>query len=244
MSGGHRRRPRPARRRLAALAAGLALGAAACGIPEGEPQALPREGREDLLEGTTTTTTTIVGPSDNVTHRLFFIGPDDKLETIERTYPANVRINTVLKDLEQPPQPEEQPTDEEVGLLRSLVPDGLDATLLEETPEDQERGVRMLQVAPVGGLRQLLDESPVQGRLVVSQVVCTFLRVSPEGTVGVEIRDDEGIIPLTDDAAQPINGPADEDDFGGCQTGTEEREELVEAGSESTTSSTEAPGDG
>ena len=43
---------------------------------------------------------------------------------------------------------------------------------------------------------------------------------------------------MIDDAAQRINGPAVEEDFGGCTTGTEERLELLEAGTESTTTST------
>jgi PAS domain-containing protein len=243
---------RSPRRRTAIGPALLAacLLAAGCGIPVSTPEALPQEGREDLLQGTTTTTT-IVAEAETVEFSLFFIDPDDKLETIERPYAVGAPVNVVLADLEQPPQPEEQPSeDQEIGLLRSLVPEGLNATLLEETPADEARGVRIIQVAPEAQLRQTLDESPIQARLIVSQVVCTFLGIAPEGTVGVEIVDDQGEIQLTDNAAQLITGAATEEDFGDCKTGTEERLEQLEAAAEeageestddSTTSTEPAP---
>lgn len=219
--------------RSGAVLAGLALVVASCGIPTGDPEALSRDGWEDLLEGTTTTTT-MVAEAETVEFRLFFVDADDNLETIERTYAVGVPVNAVLANLEQaPPQPEEQPTDEEeIGLLRSLVPEGLNATLLEETPADEARGVRVLQVSSEVGLRQLLEDTPIQARLMVSQVVCTFLGIAPEGTVGVEIVDDQGQIQLTDNAAQLITGAANEEDFGDCKTGTEERLEQLEAAAE------------
>ncbi|MEL6984367.1 MAG: hypothetical protein AAFO29_18210 [Actinomycetota bacterium] len=221
------------RSRVALALVGAALVVASCGIPTSEPEALSQEGWEDLLEGTTTTTT-IVAEAETVEFSLFFIDADDNLETIERPYAVGVPVNAVLANLEEaPPQPEEQPTDEEeIGLLRSLVPEGLNATLLEETPADEARGVRILQVSPEAGLRQLLEDTPIQARLIVSQVVCTFLGIAPEGTVGVEIVDDQGEIQLTDNAAQVITGAASEDDFGGCMTGTEIRLEQLEAAAE------------
>jgi len=227
-------RPRPRLvRRSALLITAVALAIAACGIPVSDPEALPTEGREDLLLGTTTTTT-IVDPAETVQFQLFFLNPDDKLETIERTYVAGASINEVLQDLvEQPPQPDEQPVDnEETGLLRTAIPDGLTATLLDETPAQAAIGVRVIQVNPEALLRESLDEAPDQARLGVKQLVCTFLGVAPEGTIGVELHDDQGELPLTDDAAQPFSGAATEDRFSGCTTGTQERLELVEGGDE------------
>lgn len=229
-------RPRPRLvRRLALVATAVALALAACGIPVSAPEALPTEGREDLLQGTTTTTT-IVDPAETVQFELYFLNPDDELETIERTYVAGASINEVLKDLvEQPPQPDEQPVDdEETGLLRTAIPDGLTATLLDETPAQAAVGVRVIQVNPEALLRESLDEAPDQARLGVKQLVCTFLGVAPDGTIGVELHDDQGELPLTDDAAQPFSGGATEERFGGCITGTQERLELVEGGDDST----------
>lgn len=230
------------RRRLAVVVATFAVTIAACGIPVGEPDVLDTDGHEDLLLGTTTSTT-IVDPAETRQFRLFFLNPRDELETIERTFVAGAAINDVLRSLEQPPQADEQPVDEEVGLLRSLVPDGLDATLLEETPAEAVQGVRVIQVNPEAMLRQSLDEAPDQARLIVKQLVCTFLGIAPEGTVGIELHDDQGELPLTDDAAQPIEGAtATEEDFGDCKTGTEERLELVEEAGSEEASTTSADG--
>ncbi len=229
MTSSNRPRPRLVKR-SAVLATVVALAVAACGIPVSEPEALPTEGREDLLLGTTTTTT-IVDPAQTVQFQLYFLSPDDKLETIDRTYVAGASINEVLKDLvEQPPQPDEQPDNEETGLLRTAIPDGLTATLLDETPAQAAIGIRVIQINSEALLRESLDEAPDQARLGVKQLVCTFLGVAPDGTVGVELHDDQGELPLTDDAAQPFSGAATEERFGGCITGTQERLELVEGG--------------
>lgn len=221
-------------RRTALVATAIALLLAACGIPVSEPEALSTEGREDLLLGTTTTTT-IVDPARTVQFQLYFLNPEDKLETIERTYVDGASINEVLEDLVgQPPQPDEQPDNEETGLLRTAIPDGLTATLLDETPAQAAIGIRVIQINPEAQLRASLDEAPDQARLGVKQLVCTFLGVAPDGTVGVELHDDQGELPLTDDAAQPFSGAATEERFGGCITGTQERLELVEGDGEST----------
>lgn len=214
------------------LLAALTLLAAACGLPVGEPEALSQEGWEDLLEGTTTTTITPVADDagETVEIQLFFIASDDNLERVTRTYPDSPQINEVLLELEDPPRPEEQEEFAEAGLLlRSLVPVGLNPTLLTETPADAARGVRVLSVETEGGLRELLEAEPLTSRLVVSQLVCTFLNLPrSETTSGVEIQDGEGPLLLADIDSQPINRPAAQSDFGDCRTGTEAREELVE----------------
>ncbi len=222
---------------LRAVVALLALAAtlgAACGIPVGEPEALSQEGWEDLLEGTTTTATTVVdAATETVEIDLFFVASDDNLERVTRTYPASPQINDVLLELEDPPRPDEQEEFAEAGLLlRSLVPVGLNATLLTETPADEARSVRVLSVDTEAGLRELLVAEPLLARLVVSQIICTFFELSSSETAGVEIQDSGGPLLLTDIDAQPINRPAVQEDFGGCRTGTEERAELVEEAEE------------
>lgn len=229
-------RPIRVRRLLGALVT-LVLAVTACGIPVDEPpQALPTEDHQDLLEGTTTTTTSTVVDSEMVTVRLYFVSQDDKLEWVERPYAGPPEINTVLADLEQPPLEEDQAPFEELGFLLTLVPVGLDATLLEQTPEDENRGVRIIQVNPIGELRPRLEGEPVQGRLIVKQLVCTFLNLGGlDDVVGVELHDDQGQIPLFDDASQPIEGAAGQSDFGDCKTGTDELNELIESETGSTT---------
>ena len=222
----------------------LAVVGGACGIAVGEPEALNPDNRDDLLRGTSTSTTMLEDASEAVTQLLYFVGPDDKLETVERTYPDSPQITDVLRELEQGPRAEEQELFEEVGLLRSVVPVGLNTTLLAETPADEAREVRVLRVEPAGELRLLLEAEPLQARLAVSQLVCTFFSLTSNDEVGVEIHDDEGPIELTDVSSQPIAGPAVKADFDDCRTGSQELEERVEeevdaeAEDESTTTTT------
>lgn len=220
----HRRPPPVAV--LMSIASAVVL--AGCGIAVGEPEALNPDNRDDLLLGTTTSTTMVEDASESVTHLLYFVGPDDKLETVERPYPDSPQITDVLRELEQGPRAEEQESFEEVGLLRSVVPVGLNTTLLAETPADEAREVRVLRVQPEGELRQLLEAEPLQARLAVSQLICTFYSLTSDDEIGVEIHDEEGPMELTDASSQPIAGPAVKADFGECRTGTQELEERVE----------------
>ncbi|MEM9561433.1 MAG: hypothetical protein AAGA93_02380 [Actinomycetota bacterium] len=213
-----------------------ALLASACGIPVGEPEALSTEGREDLLLGTSTTTTT--SPVDEVdgdlvTQSLFFISSDDKLEVVERTYIENPEINDVLEELEEAPRPEDQEAFADLDLtLRSVVPVGLDATLLELTPENEERGVRVLRVSPEGELREELLANPPLARLIVSQLVCTFFGLVSDETIGVIIEDDQGRLQPTDLDSQTIEAPILPENFGDCRTGSDERDAIVEEAEE------------
>ncbi len=231
-------RPRPPVRAStgAVLLGAAAFLVAACGIPVGEPEALSTEGREDLLFGTSTTTTT--SPVDEVdgdlvTQSLYFISSDDKLEVVERAYLENPEINDVLQELEEAPRPEDQEAFAEFDLtLRSVVPVGLDATLLELTEEDEARGVRVLRVSPEGELREELLANPPRARLIVSQLVCTFFGLVSVDTIGVVIEDDTGRLQPTDLDSQPIEGPVVREDFGDCRTGTDERDAIVEEAEE------------
>lgn len=227
-----------ARRRPAAVAAAVALAVAACGIPVGEPEALSQEGWEDVLEGTTTTVSTVVvDDEDSVEIDLFFVG-EDRLERVTRIYQDSPQINDVLLELEEAPREDEQEAFPGDILLRTLVPVGLNATLLTETPADEARGIRVLTVNPEAGLRELLDTDPLRARLIVSQLVCTFLNLPSSDSVGVEIQDDLDTLDLTDNDSQVIDGPATVDDFGSCRTGTEELEDLVEEAETDADSST------
>lgn len=227
--------------RALALAVALALTAASCSIPTGEPQALSAEGHEDLLAGTTTTST----PQpfdDTVDIMLFFIGPGDKLESVSRLYEENPLINDVLQGLESPPLEEEQAQfaadlverGQETGLLTTEVLPNLGATL-QGTAEDNALGFRTVKVDPAAGMREQVENNPAQARLGASQLVCTFLNLPGlEGVTGLELVDDKGSIPLTDSASQPIDGPATKANFNDCKTGMEQLDEQAEATSSTT----------
>lgn len=235
------------RARLGALQGAIlavVLVAAACGISATEPQAMPQEGHEDLLLGTSTTSTTTPPDGDRI--RLFFIGEADKLESVLRTYEERPPVKTVLADLEENPRDEEQ-TFGDFGPIQTFVPLGLEATLMSRDAVDTAPGIRVISVDPEADLRGRVETDTRVARLIVRQLVCTFLHLTlvddgdgdSEDVTGVEIFDNLGPIPLTDDDGQLLNRPAVLEDFGNCKTGTEEREELLDE-AEETTSTTSA----
>ena len=222
---GHR--PGPMVRRGPRWSAGLLLAmavavlGAACGIPtDDEPEVIAAAGHEDLLFGTTTTSTP--SPDDDIVNiSLFFIGANGELESVSRPYEANPQVRTILVDLESAPREVEQEPFVDIGLLETAVPPGLQATLLAEP----QGSVRVLQVGSEVDFRQFLEAEPPRARLAVSQLVCTFLNLGGFDEVdGVEIHDQGGMLDLTDSEGQVITGPATEADFNDCRTGTEERE--------------------
>ncbi len=221
-------------RRFVVVVLVLAGLASACGIPvSGEVQYLAQDDRQELLQGTTSTTLPpATGGSTTIDIGLFFIGPDDKLERVIRQYPEAPKVNEVLADLEAGPLPAEIDQFEDLGTLQSLLPAGLSPVL---GSRDEERGVQQVIVNPEAELRERLEEDLVTGRLIVSQIVCTILEVGLTNVTGVEIYDGEEAIPLSDNAAQPIIGPAMLEDFDNCTTGTQERQLLEEADADTET---------
>lgn len=219
--------------RLAVAVAGLLATGAACGVPiDEEARVLDHEGHEEVLAGASTTTSTTVPEDDPFVVTLYFVGQDDKLEVVERPYSEPPLINDVLANLEEGPTPDELDLFQEtVGNLKTLIPPGLSAEL---NGRDEDRGVQFILVDPEAMLRQLLDDEPPIARVAVKQIVCTVLQLptlEDLGIDGVEIYDGEELLPLTDDAAQPLAGPATLGAFSNCVTGTEEREAaLLEAG--------------
>lgn len=214
---------------VAVVATVLSLLAAACGIPTEETvEALPQTGHEELLDGTTSTTEEppeLVNEDVKIVS-LYFIGIDSKLEVVERPLARPVTGSALLGVLEAGPTTEERNAFAEVGILTTLLPSGLNGQFTESNPET---GVQPVLVDPAAELRLLDDDTR---RIIVSQIVCTVLLLRQPGIFGVEIFDGEEPIPLTDNNAEPIEGPAELEDFNGCQTGTEERAELATTTSE------------
>ena len=223
---------RSKRRTFTALFTATSLAASACGIPVDETQVetLDASGHPELLEGTTSTTL-LANPEDeeNLDVRLFFIGPDNQLESVIRPVADGTKINAVLGALEQGPLEEEKELF--AGDLTTALPSGLSPVL--GTRQD---GNQPVIVNPEAGLREQIGEEG--GRLIVTQIVCTVLDAGKKrGIDSIEIFDGEDEpISLTDSTSQPIVGPATEANFDDCQTGAElelEAEEDAE-GAEAT----------
>lgn len=197
-----------------------------CGLPvSGEVEYLENDEHLELLNGTTSTTVLVAEPGeeDSTPVRLFFIGPDGKLEFVVRPLPAESVNNDVLTALESGPIEAEIA---EFETLQTFIPAGLAAQF---GTIDLERGSMPIIVDPEGGLRERLEGEPDEARLIISQLVCTVLSLNLGGVQGVEIYDGgEDALPLSDNAAQPIIGPAKREDFGNCVTGTDEREQQRE----------------
>jgi hypothetical protein len=212
----------------------VAIGAG-CSLPvSGEVEVLAQDDHRELLNGTTSTTVLVAEPDEpnSTLVKLFFIGPDDKIEFIERSLPAGSVNNDVLNALEN------GPIDDEIAqfeTLQTFIPLGLSA---EFGPVDEERGSMQVIVDPAGELRERVDIEPESGRLAIKQLVCTVLNLNLGGVQGIEIYDGgEDPIPLSDDAAQPIIGPAQKEDFDNCTTGTEERAAQLEEEGQTTSTS-------
>lgn len=212
-----------------AVIMGLAAVAGGCGLPESDQvEVLAQDDHRELLEGTTSTEVPVADPEDEEAPRvrLFFIGEDNKLESVIRSFREGSNKNDVLKALEAPPTAEEIAAYE--GILQTFLLDGLAPRFGEP---NRETGSQPILVEDVG-LRQRVEDQTDTGRLIVRQIVCTVLSLNLDDVVGVEIYDGEEPIPLTDNAAQPIIGPAELEDFDNCTTGTEEREAQLEAETE------------
>ena len=213
----------------------IGLLASACGIPvSGQVETIAPEGHEELLDGTTSTTEPVPEPEDTdvIGLQLYFIGPDDLLERVERPFAEPAIIDDLLVALEQGPTTEEAALFDELGILESRIPDGLAAS---SGPKDDDLQIQQINVDPAGELRVRLQDDPAAARLIVSQLVCTVLGL-PLEISGVQIFDGgEGPLQLSDNDAEPITGPATLDDFDGCRTGEDVRLELLEEGAETTT---------
>lgn len=201
--------------------------AASCGLPVSEVEAIAAEDHQELLNGTTTTTEPVPEPQDpeTTTLTLYFIGPDSKLERVERDFTLPV-VDDVLNALEAGPSPEEQALFEERGLLESRIPEGLSAR---SGGRNTDLGIQRVDVDPAGDLRVRLEAEPAVARLTVKQIVCTILELPVDEISGVEIFDgEEEALQLSDNDAEPITGPATIEDFDGCKTGTDELLEIEE----------------
>lgn len=222
----------PVAMRFLAAAAAFALAATACGLPvNDEVEVLARDGHEELLDGTTTT---IEAPpaSEGAQMKivmLYFIGADNKLEVVERAFTLPLTGPDVMTALAEGPTPLEAEPFAELGIVQTLIPEGLNADLGDR---NEETGVQRVDVDPIAELRLQDDDNR---RLVVSQIVCTVLSLNQPDIFGVEIYDGEEAIPLTDNDAQPIQGPAGIDDFDDCRTGADDRAELATTTTTTTT---------
>ncbi len=218
--------------RFVALALGFGMVAAACGIPATDGvEIIDKQDHLELLEGTTTTTIPETDPTDDgaALVGLFFIGPDDKLERVTRAFPAGTTRDQVLEALQQGPVATEI---EESGLetLQTQLPVGLNPSF---GAQDEERQTQTVEVEPEGQLRSIVEEQPVLGRLIVTQIVCTALGLELDDATGIVITDggEEPII-FSDINAEPILGPVTRADFNDCQTGAQERAEAEDAEAE------------
>jgi hypothetical protein len=239
---------------LGALFAACTLAITGCGIPldeEAQPLSTAEGRRSEIITGiTTSTSSSTVAPDESVPEpalvSLYFIGAGE-LETVEREV---ADVNRALEALIENPEPDERPDLVEAEiLLQTFIPPEMNPI---PRGKDDERGVQRVQVSAdeVSGLRGILQENPDTGRLIVSQLVCTVLNLVDVN--GVEIYDSDPLvdgeppapIPLIDNSAQTIERPANEDDFGGCLTGTERRALEAEAAEAEATGTTAVPEDG
>lgn len=228
------RRHRIGRRRFRpiAVAVSFALLIAACGIPVSDGvELIAQEDHRELLEGTTSTTIPEADPTDEDAARvgLYFIGPDDKLERVTRAFPDGTTRDEVLEALAAGPQADEI---EESGLetLVTQLPVGLNPRF---GPQDEERQSQAVEVDPEGQLRIIVEEQPVLGRLIVTQIVCTALGLQLGDVTGIIITDGgEEPIVISDINAETLQRPANRADFDDCKTGAEERAEAEDAEAE------------
>lgn len=214
-------------RRLAVLAALLAAVAVACGVPvNDEVELLAQDEHTELLVGTSSTTAPVADPEEGTVVELFFV-QDNKLEVVERPFISGSSFNDVLDALESGPLPDEVDLFAEgPEPLQTFVPGGLSARF---GTLDRETGAQHVDVDPAAELRQRVEEQTEGARLIVSQIVCTAMHLELDNVAGIEIFDGDEKIPLSDNAAQPIAGPAQIKDFDNCTTGTEQRQEQAEA---------------
>lgn len=232
----------PSRPTVAGVVACLVMIAAACGFPVSDQvEYLAQDDYRELLDGTTSTIAPVAEPgeSGSTPVSLYFVGPNNKLESVIRDFPVESTRNDVLSALEGGPLPSEIEQFEGPGILQTFVPGGLSAQF---GALDDEFGAQRIIVDPAGELRQRVEEQVGDGRLIVSQIVCTVLRLNLAGVTGVEIYDGEEAIPLSDNAAQPIIGPAQLEDFDDCVTGTQELQNQLETEGEGGSSTTTTSG--
>ena len=115
---------------------------------------------------------------------------------------------------------------EESGLetLQTQLPVGLNARF---GVQDLARESQIVEVDPEGQLRNIVEEQPVLGRLIVTQIVCTALGMNLGEITGIDITDGgEDPIAVSDINAVPLQRPANRSDFDDCRTGEQERAEA------------------
>lgn len=217
------------RRRAGSLLVAAAAALAACGIPPTDDvEILDASEYQDLLEGTTSTVQVVADPEeeDPFGVRLFWIGPDNRLESVVRDLPQDPPlINEVLAVLELGPQPVDQEAFGDLGPLQTLLPPDLMPRVISQPDATKH----VIQVNPEAELRSLSANDPERFRLIVTQIVCTVMPISKDPITGIEFVDAEPEpISLTDFAGQTITGPANEGDFDDCRTGADERAEAEE----------------
>lgn len=232
MSTGAGSSPLAGSARVVALVLGFLMIAVGCGLPASDGvEVIPKEDHLELLQGTTSTTIAQADPEDEgvALIGLYFIGPDEKLERVIRTFPDGTTLDEVLAALEAGPLAEEI---EESGLetLQTQLPVGLSASF---GVLDEDRQSQTVKVDPEGQLRVIVEEQPVLGRLIVTQIVCTALGLNFADEVGIEISDGgEEPIVLSDINAETLLRPAYRSDFDDCKTGEQERAEAEDAEAE------------
>lgn len=178
---------------------------AGCGVPTQESAQVINDAPpalfEDLPEPTVTTTPQNPGPG--IILRLYWHTETGVLVRFERPLSEQPVPDEVLVNLAQGPTEEEQARDPSTLVQRRFVAD----------PPPQFLGVNgegtaRLRVAD--GIRETDNL-----RLAAAQIVCTTLQFTLIDSVILE--DSQGDIPLTDNDANPIEGPAMASDFGDCE---------------------------
>ncbi len=213
---------------IALVVLGLVL--SACSIPTDEAvQPLPTEGRQDLINGTTTSSIAPDIPEENVKDvRLYFVGSTDQLERVVRAFPSEVKVPDILAALVQ------GPTSDEVNLT-SRITSNLAPT---SAGYDEETETQTIKVSSEANLRQTVEQEPAIARLIVSQIVCTVVNLR-ENISGVRLIDEtDEPIEVNDDLGQLITGSARASHFNDCKTGQDILEEQIEFEQNESTSTT------
>jgi hypothetical protein len=165
------------------IGAGFALAAGACGIsPEATPRAVDRADIPFSLPDTSSTTTTTttsttvpdtttpttppatVAPGERV--KVYLVQGTGNLVPVERLYPADPSLGTIITDLEADPSPAELAA----GLRSALAPRG---TIVGLTVEG---GTATVDLAP--SFRELVP-NPTEQQLAAGQLAMTLLDRGP-----------------------------------------------------------------
>lgn len=196
-------------------------------------QALPTENREDLINGTTRTTT-VPEPEEDETPvpvDLYFVS-NEQLERVTRDFAPGSRVGNVLDALVQGPLPEEVA---DIPTLNTRITEALGPSA---DGKADETGTQTIIVRSEADLRSTIEQEAGNARLIVSQIVCTVVN-EIDRISGVRIVDETGeAIEVSSESGELISGPARASHFNDCKTGRDILDEQIEEQTESSTTTT------